>query len=120
MKWSFEELEVWKKSFLLWKELGQIFYHTWFKNYSFQDQIMRSTLSISNNIAEWNDRWSNKDFVKFLFIAKASAAETKNMIYFAYEFGYIDNTQKQYYIDKLSTIMNQLWKFIQYLKTHQT
>ena len=63
MKQQFENLEIWKLSFELWKELAIIFYDGWFRNYSLQDQIMRASISISNNIAEWNDRWSAKDFI---------------------------------------------------------
>lgn len=117
MKQSFENLEIRQKSFELAKELWIIFYNKDFKNYSFQDQIMRATLSISNNIAEGNDRGSAKDYIKFLYIAKWSAAEVKNMIYISEIFNYITTEQKETYIEQLSTIINQIWKFIQYLKS---
>jgi four helix bundle protein len=52
MKKTFEELEIWKLSFDLGKELGLIFYKPDFRNYSFQDQLMRAVISVSNNIAE--------------------------------------------------------------------
>jgi len=52
MKSSFEELNVWKNANTLAKVLGAIFYNPNFKNYSFQDQIMRACISISNNITE--------------------------------------------------------------------
>lgn len=115
---SFEELEIRKGSFTLAKELGLIFYDKGFKNYSFQDQVMRASLSISNNIAEWNDRWSNKDFMKFLFIAKWSVAEVKSMLYIAYEFSYISLEQRDYFLNKLSILMSQIGRLIQYLKNN--
>jgi four helix bundle protein len=31
---------------------------------------MRAVISVGNNIAEGNERGSNKDFVKFLYYAK--------------------------------------------------
>ncbi len=116
MKQQFENLEIWKLSFELWKELAIIFYDGWFRNYSFQDQIMRASISISNNIAEWNDRWSAKDFIKFLTIAKSSAAEVRNMIYFAFELKYISIEQKESFLLKLTTISVKIANLIHYLK----
>ncbi len=117
MKQSFESLEIWQKSFALAKILWKVFYDKDFRNYSFQDQIMRATISISNNIAEWGDRWSAKDYVKFLYIAKWSAAEVKNMLYIAHEFSYISSEQKESLIDMITIIIAQIGKFIQYLKS---
>jgi hypothetical protein len=52
MRQSFENLEVRKHAFELAKELAIIFYHKDFKNLSFQEQMMRSSLGIPNNIAK--------------------------------------------------------------------
>lgn len=52
MAQQFEELEVWQLSRRLTENLGKIFYNEHFKNRSFKDQIMRASISISNNIAE--------------------------------------------------------------------
>gem|GEM_PF-6099469 len=49
---KFEELVVRQLSRKLTENLGKIFYDVKFKNWSFQDQIMRACISISNNIAE--------------------------------------------------------------------
>lgn len=115
MKSSFEELHVWKNANTLAKALGAIFYKPNFKNYSFQDQIMRACISISNNIAEWNNRGSAKDFIKFLFIAKWSCSETLNMLYLAKDFWYIDEVLAEQFIEDTKNILMQLWKFISYL-----
>jgi four helix bundle protein len=42
------------------------------KDFSFVSQIKRASISISNNIAEGFERMSNKEFVRFLYIAKGS------------------------------------------------
>jgi four helix bundle protein len=49
---TFEDLFVWKESNDLFLELYKIFSDKNFKDYFFRDQILRATLSISNNIAE--------------------------------------------------------------------
>jgi len=46
----------------------------------FNDQILRAALSVSNNIAEWYERYSNKESIRFYYIAKASSAEVRSMI----------------------------------------
>jgi four helix bundle protein len=49
---KFEEIKVWQRSKVLFKEMNNIFNSTKFKDYFFKDQILRATLSVSNNIAE--------------------------------------------------------------------
>jgi len=50
------------------------------KKYRFAEQPRSAGLSISNNIAEGSGSNTNKDFVKFLFIARKSAFECASML----------------------------------------
>ena len=59
------------------------------QDYGFVDQIRRATVSVMNNIAEGHERGSNKDFVKFLYIARASAGEVRTMLYVALDQEYL-------------------------------
>lgn len=47
--------------------------------------MTRSALSIASNIAEGADRDSKAEFVRFLNIAKGSAAELRTQLYIAVE-----------------------------------
>jgi len=49
---QFEELKIWNEAQDLYNSLDDIFFQDSFRNYFFRDQILRATLSISNNIAE--------------------------------------------------------------------
>jgi hypothetical protein len=49
---KFEDLRVWKISYELYKKINDIFGKNTYKNYFFGDEILRATLSISNNTAE--------------------------------------------------------------------
>lgn len=66
----FEDLEIRTLSHDLIKELGTIFYDKSFRNRSFQDQIMRAVLSISNNISEGYERQTTTELIRYLYIAK--------------------------------------------------
>ena len=90
----FENLEGWK----LARELARRIYRltksgSFAKDYGFTDQIRRAVISVMNNIAEGFDRGTNKDFVKFLFIARGSAAEVRSMLYVALDQGYLSEEE---------------------------
>lgn len=90
----FEDLDAWKVG----RELANLIYmygrETVFsKDYSFKDQIQRAAVSVMNNIAEGFERGSNKDFAKFLFIARGSVGEVRSMLYLATDQKYITEAQ---------------------------
>lgn len=82
---------AWQKG----KTLAVIIYLTFRKcrDFAFKDQIQRAVISISNNIAEGFERQSNKEFSKFLYIAKGSCAEVRSMLHVALELKYIVNSE---------------------------
>ncbi|MFA5927234.1 MAG: four helix bundle protein [Patescibacteria group bacterium] len=85
---KFEDIIAWQKS----KELAINIYsisNSW-RDFSFRDQIRRASVSSMNNIAEGFERKGNKEFGKFLYIAKGSCAEVRSMLYLALELNYID------------------------------
>jgi four helix bundle protein len=63
------------------------------KDYSLIDQMRRASVSIPSNIAEGNDRDTNKESVRYLYIAKGSLAELMTQLVIANEFGYLEETE---------------------------
>ena len=59
------------------------------ETYALSDQIRRSAISIPSNIAEGQSRNSSKEFMKFLSIAKGSAAELETQLLLAVRIGYL-------------------------------
>ena len=59
------------------------------RDFGLRDQMRRSSVSIASNIAEGDERSSDKDSVRFFFIAKGSLAELRTQIEIAHEIGYL-------------------------------
>ena len=87
---SFKDLRVWQGA----KELSVEIYTLtstgkFTKDFGLKEQIQRASISIPSNIAEGYERNSNKDFIRFLLIAKGSLSELRTQLEIAYEIGYI-------------------------------
>jgi four helix bundle protein len=59
------------------------------------DQMRRSAVSIASNIAEGDERNTDKEAVRFFFIAKGSLAEVRTQLEIAHLVGYIDTVDWQ-------------------------
>lgn len=86
------------------------------RDWSFIDQIQRACLSIMNNIAEGFDRKGDKEFIRFLVIAKGSCAEVRSMLYLADDYGYIVKDKTETYHAMSIRINNLLAGFITSLR----
>ena len=82
-----ENLDVWKRACRVSVEIYRLFENC--RDYGFKDQITRSGLSVASNIAEGVERYSNQETVRFLDIARASAAELVTQLYIAIEIGFL-------------------------------
>ena len=78
---KFEDLVIWQKGVDIAVEVYALFKDS--KDFGFRDQIQRSSVSISSNIAEGYDRQTNNEFIRFLRIAKASCAELRTQLVIA-------------------------------------
>jgi four helix bundle protein len=109
-----EDMKVWKKSTDMVVNVYNVFYFC--KDLSFKNQIERSAVSVPNNIAEGFERGSNRDFVKFLFIAKASCSEVRSMLHLSLKLKYINESLFQLLYDDVDHIIKMLSKLISSLK----
>jgi four helix bundle protein len=90
-KEGFQGLKVWQKSKKLAVQVYRVTDHGVLKNdYGLRDQIRRSGVSIPSNIAEGDERDTDKEAVRHFYIAKGSAAELLTQLIIAREIGYID------------------------------
>ncbi len=88
---TFEDLKVWQKGIDLVKQIylrtkeGELS-----KDFGLRDQLRRASVSIPTNIAEGFERYSRKEYLNFLNIAKGSAGEVRSLLRVALEVGYLD------------------------------
>lgn len=59
------------------------------KDYWLRDQIQRCVVSIPSNIAGWCSRWTDKEFVRFLLIARWSTSELETQLLICKEIWYM-------------------------------
>ncbi len=90
------------------------------KDFALKDQIQRASLSIASNIAEGADRWTQKEFNRFLYIARWSCSELKTQmiivkrLWYINEYDYALFDQKIVDLHKMINGMIQsVWKNIQ-------
>lgn len=89
---SFEDLEVYKKAFNFSVNIFRLSKSDNI-NKNIVYQLERAALSISNNIAEGFELQSNKQFVKFLYIAKGSSGECRNLLAIGYAINQINEEE---------------------------
>ena len=115
----FEDMEAWQIARELTKQIYTITKEESIRrDFGFVDQIRRAAISIMNNIAEGFERGSNKDFVKFLFIARGSAGEVRSMLYVGLDQGYLTDETFKLCHDLCVRCSQLCWGLIKHLKKH--
>jgi four helix bundle protein len=113
----FEDLEVWQKAMNIGVEIFLLLQEEKFsKQFSLKDQLIRASISISNNISEGFEYDNRKDFIKFLRYSKGSTGEVRNLLNFLLKVGFINEDYHKKITDELVVLSKQLYTFIDYLK----
>jgi len=91
-KGSFKDLRVWQRS----KKLAVAIYKATeegplARDFGLRDQMRRAGVSVCSNVAEGDERNTDKDAVRFFYMAKGSLAELITQIEIAGEVGYLDS-----------------------------
>jgi four helix bundle protein len=110
---GFRGLKVWQKG----KESAVEIYRltqkgSFNKDFSLKDQIRRAAVSIPSNIAEGDERGTNKEATRFFFMAKGSLAEVQTQLEIAFEIGYLDEVNFRQMDEKCVTIGKMLGSLI--------
>lgn len=114
---SFTDLEVWKKARSLRNNIFELVKS--FPNdekYRLSDQIIRSSRSIGNNIAEGHGRFHYVDSAKFFVNARGSATETIDHLFIAKDIGLIGEAVFKSFKEDCEECMRMINGYISFLR----
>jgi four helix bundle protein len=90
----FEDLICWQKARTLTNAVYELTRLPVFsKDFELVRQIRGAATSSMSNVAEGFERWTRKEFIRFLDIAKGSAGEVRSQLYVALDQHYITGEQ---------------------------
>jgi four helix bundle protein len=113
----YEDMEVWISARALVKSIYVISSTPLFsKDYGLRDQIRRASVSIASNIAEGSESQTNSSFCRFLYSARASAAEVRTQLYLTMDLNYISGVECAQLVSQTESIGRQITGFINYLQ----
>lgn len=85
------------------------------KDYCLRDQATGAAISTMSNIAEGFSRQTNKEFIQFLYISKASASEVQSIFYIVLDLGYINQAMFESVCSQADKVSQLNSGFIKYL-----
>ena len=114
----FEDIQAWQKA----RELASAIYKLCREgelavDFGLRDQIRRSAVSVQSNIAEGFGREGNKEFIRFLKIAKGSACEFRSQLYNLLDADYINQSTFEKLYGMSEATERLVGGFIKYLKS---
>ena len=110
---NFEDLDCWK---MAREEANLIYAYFWkCRDFAFRDQIIRATISVMNNIAEWFWRWNVKEKIQFMNIAHGSLVEVRSMLYLSLDQGYLSPEETEKVLEHNLQTKKMLQWFLRYL-----
>ncbi len=115
---TYKHLEIWKESISLAEEI-----YTLTKKYpkeelfNFVSQLRRASVSVPSNIAEGSSRRSKKDYARFIEIATGSLYEVESLLELSKRLGFIDASNYDKIIAKITLTANKLGAFRRYLNS---
>ncbi len=114
---DYKDLLVWQESRILTKQvylLSEKFPKE--EIFGLTNQIRRASVSIPSNIAEGYNRYSDKEFLHFLKIAKGSTAEVETQILLSMDLCYINIKDGEQILSQIGKVLRMLGSLIATVK----
>jgi four helix bundle protein len=116
---QFEDMEVW----VLARKLANQIYDVSEKgafawDFGLRDQMRRAAVSILSNIAEGYESDSDRQFIRYLGFAKASAGELRAQLYIALDRKYLSQQEFSGMKDLTRSCSRQLAGLVRYLSNN--
>ena len=117
---TFEQLQVWKEARSLRNQIERLVKRLpKSEQYRLSDQIIRSSRSITANIAEGYGRYHEGDAIRHCFFARGSLFETLDHLICARDLDLISEKEFLEYRSVISKCSAMLDGFIKYLKINR-
>ena len=111
---NFRELRVWQSGIDLAEKIYLIARKSPFcRDFGLCNQIQRAAVSIASNIAEGDERGTNKESIHYFNISKGSTAEVITQLRIANRIGYITQEELLELEDRAEKVRASLKKLIQ-------
>ena len=106
---TFRDLMAWKQSRTLASRVYRLAATPRLRGHnSYCDQLGRAALSVPSNIAEGNDRGTNKESLRFLLIARGSLSELETQLWIGHDLGWIEPGDYQELSERRSEVARLL------------
>lgn len=110
---NFKKLRVWQEGVSLATDIYKMTRREPFsKDFGLSNQIQRAAVSIASNIAEGDERGTNKESTYFFNVAKGSSAEVITQLNIAHNIGYIEKRTLEILEERTRKINASLKKLI--------
>jgi four helix bundle protein len=118
MRFGFEDLEVWRKSIDFANQVISVTEDVKSprKHFRLLEQLESSSTSIPMNIAEGKGRFSKKEFIQFLYIARGSLYETMTLLIIFRMRNWVSIETFNTLEAQAKEIVNMLMGLVKYLK----
>lgn len=114
---DYTEIKSWQEALELYVEYRNMIGRSEIleREYDLRSQMTRASLSIMNNIAEGFGRQSNKEFARFLSIARGSCYEFESMVHALAKTEMLTEAEAEFFFEKTAGIRRNLAGLSQYL-----
>ena len=115
---NFKELEVWKESRILAKDIYKLTSDLpENEKYGLVSQIRRCVISIPSNIAEGSAKDSQKDFLRYLQISLGSSFELETQLLLCNDLNLLKIEKTKIHLEAIELLQKRISSLIKYVKT---
>lgn len=115
---NFKELDIWKESRVLAKEIYLLSNDLpQDEKFGLTSQIRRCVISIPSNIAEGAAKDSQKDFLRFLQISLGSSFELESHLLLCIDLELLNKETTEIHLESIERLQKRVSSMIKYVKT---
>ena len=117
---DFTDLEVWKEARIFRNEMKDVVERfPKDEHFRLKDQLLRSSRSVTNNIAEGHGRFHFQENIQFCRAARGSLTESKDHLIIALDSGFISQREFDDYLIQYEKCIKMLNGYINFLRAEK-